>query len=549
MIPARILLLSKSHRLQREIRRASHSSSAKFAAAGAVTSSDAEWASSRSITCAAVTAAAAAAAGLILNSYSIERTEKERDVPQGVPWRNLSSTVRCEAASNHEDCTPGNVIRTISRDEITQQQRQEEQQIDDKSIRAYSSALEHDLLREELVSSGMVVNNTNNKNNNAITETFVSFSHLPEPLTVVPKISVRHTHRTSSEDEPDEEPDQEQQPLATSAEGEKPLIAPTASAKSYTTTLGAINKDATAAVTDTNSVILRKLKTVRRTLGEDQVYTKKMYFYKHAGVKDSVRAKFRLFALPSSESLGKEMAFLLDTELNCIDVGSYNDGETAVQIGDAVRGKNVFVVCTTSTATSIAELLLTLSALRRGSAKRICAVIPYYGYSRQDRRTGMKREPIAAADMAKLLEEMGVDSVICVDLHNALVKGFFSPAVPVDHLSPGPVAAAYFYEELFGGGGDDDEHREENKKNKPESPKITVVAAHENQVNRANVFRNALMKLSGSEDIRVALISNSRALNEYTMSDNATIVGDVAGRQCIIVRSFVSQTYLNMAFS
>lgn len=75
------------------------------------------------------------------------------------------------------------------------------------------------------------------------------------------------------------------------------------------------------------------------------------------------------------------------------------------------------------------------------------------------------------------------------------------------------------------------------------------MAAHENQVNRANVFRNALMKLSGSEDIRVALISNSRALNEYTMSDNATIVGDVAGRQCIIVRSFVSQTYLNMAFS
>jgi ribose-phosphate pyrophosphokinase len=205
----------------------------------------------------------------------------------------------------------------------------------------------------------------------------------------------------------------------------------------------------------------------------------------------------------------------------------------------------VFVVCTTSSATAIAELLLTLSALRRGSAKRINCVIPYYGYSRQDRRTGMKREPIAAADMAYLLEEMGIDSVICVDLHNALVKGFFSPEIPVDHLSPGPVAAAYFYEELFGVG-------EEKKSEVPKvslfqvnvffnaTPmttcfQITVVAAHENQVSRANVFRNALMKLSGSDDIRVALASNSRALNENTMSDNAQIVGDVAGRKCIIV--------------
>jgi len=369
--------------------------------------------------------------------------------------------------------------------------------------------------------------------NNAVMERFMSFSPLTTPaVNIKQRMSHRHTNRRASEDDEDEDDDYDG----------------TESSELLATSNDVGSVDASAS-TEAEGVILDRMKTVHRNgLGKDQVYTKKMYFYQSSQVKDAKKKfRLRLFALPSSENMGKEMAYLLGTSLNCIDVGSFTDGETSVKINDMVRGKEVYVVCTTTSSSSIMELLLTVSALRRGSAKRICAVIPYYGYSRQDRRTLARREPIAAADMARLLEEMGVDSLICVDLHNPLLKGFFSPTVPVDHILPGPVAAAYFYEELYGIGDDDDSKEKEPK----EAPKITIVAAHENQVFRANGFRNALQKLSGNEDIRVALVSDTKSLwrtqspnasmpSVHDKSHSTTLVGDVEGRRCIIVDDIIN---------
>lgn len=256
------------------------------------------------------------------------------------------------------------------------------------------------------------------------------------------------------------------------------------------------------------------------TKNDLSVTTKKMYFYRTNKIESKKKSKFILLAGPSSDRLGGDIAHLLGWDLNRMDVGKFADGEIKVEVQDSVRGKHVYLVCSTSSNDAVMELTFMLSALRRASAKSITAVIPYFGYSRQDQQFG--REPVAASDVAIMYEEMGVDHVMCLDLHNDSLRGFFSPKIPVENLVPVPVAAAYFNEELVQGSGEN----------------ITIVASHEGQVSRATIFRNVLQRLSG-KDIELAFITKARQRRgekKYTPQ----VVGNVKGRKCIIVDDLVN---------
>ncbi|CAE7340108.1 prs, partial [Symbiodinium microadriaticum] len=139
---------------------------------------------------------------------------------------------------------------------------------------------------------------------------------------------------------------------------------------------------------------------------------------------------------PDQTKEAKDIANQLGISLGKITVNKFADGEVNVMVNENVRGKDVYIIQPTSPPVNetLMELLLMISTMRRASARKITAVIPYYGYARQDRKM-QARVPISAADVARLLEAMGVDRVIA---------GFFGPRVPVDNLDGGTVGVSYF---------------------------------------------------------------------------------------------------------
>ncbi len=219
----------------------------------------------------------------------------------------------------------------------------------------------------------------------------------------------------------------------------------------------------------------------------------------------------KLFAGNAIPELAKKIADRLYLKLGNATVGRFSDGEISVQINENVRGADVFILQSTCSPTNdnLMELLVMVDALRRASAGRITAVIPYFGYARQDRRVRSSRVPITAKVVADFLSSVGVDRVLTVDLHAEQIQGFFD--VPVDNVFGTPVLL------------DDIQSRDFHEP--------IVVSPDIGGVVRAR----ALAKLLDDTDL--AIIDKRRPA--ANVAQVMHIIGDVEGRDCIIVDDMI----------
>ena len=219
----------------------------------------------------------------------------------------------------------------------------------------------------------------------------------------------------------------------------------------------------------------------------------------------------KLFAGNATPELAKRIANRLYTSLGDIVVGRFSDGEVNVQINENVRGEDVFIIQSTCAPTNdnLMELLVMIDAMRRASAGRITAVIPYFGYARQDRRVRSARVPITAKVVADFLSTVGVDRVLTVDLHAEQIQGFFD--VPVDNVFGSPVILEDMLQRDF------------------ERP--IVVSPDIGGVVRAR----AIAKLLNDTDMAIIDKRRQRANEAEVMN----IIGDIADRDCILVDDMI----------
>ncbi len=217
----------------------------------------------------------------------------------------------------------------------------------------------------------------------------------------------------------------------------------------------------------------------------------------------------RVFTGSANRSLAGAICEHLQISLGKIALRQFSDGEIHLQIVENVRGMDVFVVQPTCTPVDrhLMELLLTMDAMRRASAKRITAVLPYYGYSRQDRKD-RPRVPISAKLVASLLVAAGADRILSLDLHAAQIQGFFD--IPVDHLYGRPVLVEYLANLRL--------------------PRLKIVSPDAGGVERARAIAKRL-------SAPLAIIDKRR--EDANVSEVMHVIGDVKGHNCVIVDDLV----------
>jgi ribose-phosphate pyrophosphokinase len=219
--------------------------------------------------------------------------------------------------------------------------------------------------------------------------------------------------------------------------------------------------------------------------------------------------QIRVFSGSANPALSADVCECLGMQPGEMSARPFSDGEIELQILENVRGVDSFAIQPTCTPVerNLFELLLMIDAMKRASAGRITAVLPYYGYARQDRKD-KPRVPISAKLVASLLERAGADRILCLDLHAAQIQGFFD--IPVDHLFAAPVMIEHFRSAVL--------------------PNLTVVSPDAGGVERARAFAKRL-------NAPLAIIDKRR--EQANVAEIMNIIGEVRGRNCIMVDDLI----------
>lgn len=218
-----------------------------------------------------------------------------------------------------------------------------------------------------------------------------------------------------------------------------------------------------------------------------------------------------IFSGNANNPLANDIAARLNTSLGKVGVDQFSDGETCVEVMENVRGQDVFIIQPTSTPVNehLMELIVMIDAMRRASAHRVTAVIPYFGYSRQDRKPRSARVPITAKVVANMLTSVHLDRLLTVDLHADQIQGFFD--IPIDNVYASPILLADVWQQGY--------------------PDLLVVSPDVGGVVRAR----ALAKRLGDADL--AIIDKRRP--KANLSEVMNIIGEVEGKNCVIVDDLV----------